>query len=117
MKKLACLVLALALLATMFVAFGEGTELKYDLKGMTVKILRRLKFDNDTIRRVTALVRWHDERPEATERVVRRAVSRMGEDVFNAHIGQFLESHCAVERFAHGALVLEGETMKGTDRQ
>jgi hypothetical protein len=38
MKKLACLVLALALLATMFVAFGEGTELKYDLKGMTVKI-------------------------------------------------------------------------------
>ena len=31
MKRLACLVLALAMLATMMVAFGETEEKKYDL--------------------------------------------------------------------------------------
>lgn len=47
---------------------------------MTSKILRRLKFDNDTIRRVTALVRAHDDRPQPlTERTVRRAIVRNGE--------------------------------------
>lgn len=30
---------------------------------MSRKILRRLKFDNDTIHRVMALVRAHDDRP------------------------------------------------------
>ena len=58
---------------------------------MTKKILRRLKFDNETTRRVVNLVRLHDERIFRLEesgsgqkqlRAVRRAVSRNGEDVY-----------------------------------
>ena len=45
---------------------------------MTRQILRRLKFDNDTTGRVCRLVRWHDDRPELSEKSVRRAVSRIG---------------------------------------
>ena len=46
------------------------------------QILRRLKFDNDTIRKVTRLVKWHDDRPAGTTKSVRRAVNRIGEDLF-----------------------------------
>ena len=45
---------------------------------MTRKILRRLKFDNDTIQKVTALIRSHDDRPPLTERAIRRAIFRNG---------------------------------------
>lgn len=46
-------------------------------------ILRRLKFDNDTIRRVKALVRAHDDRPlPLTHKNVRRAVSRNGAELY-----------------------------------
>lgn len=41
-------------------------------------ILRRLKFDNDTIKRVAALVRWHDDRPTVVPRAIRRAICRTG---------------------------------------
>lgn len=41
-------------------------------------ILRRLKLDNDTVARVTQLIRWHDDNPPLTERNVRRAVYRVG---------------------------------------
>ena len=49
---------------------------------MAAQILRRLKFDNDTIRKVTRLVKWHDDRPEGMTKAVRRAVNRIGEDLF-----------------------------------
>lgn len=42
------------------------------------KILRRLKLDNDTIGRVTQLIRWHDDNPPLSERNVRRAICRVG---------------------------------------
>lgn len=42
------------------------------------KILRRLKLDNETITRVTQLIRWHDDNPPLTERNVRRAICRVG---------------------------------------
>lgn len=45
---------------------------------MARMILRRLKLDNDTIARVTQLIRWHDDNPPLTERNVRRAVYRVG---------------------------------------
>lgn len=41
-------------------------------------ILRRLKFDNDTVDRVCSLILWHDDNPELTEKNIRRAVSRIG---------------------------------------
>jgi tRNA nucleotidyltransferase (CCA-adding enzyme) len=46
--------------------------------GMTEEILRRLKYDNATIEQVCRMVRYHDERPELTERSVRRAMNRIG---------------------------------------
>ncbi|MCD8151570.1 MAG: HD domain-containing protein [Clostridiales bacterium] len=47
---------------------------------MAGQILRRLRFDNDTIARVKALIRAHDDRPlPLNERNVRRAVYRNGE--------------------------------------
>ena len=48
------------------------------------KILRRLKFDNDTIRRVCKLVLYHDYGSQMTPdmRMVRRAIYRIGEEAF-----------------------------------
>ena len=46
------------------------------------KILRRLKFDNDTTNRVCTLIRWHDDNPELNERCVRRAISRINVDYY-----------------------------------
>lgn len=45
---------------------------------MAKKILHRLKFDNDTIDEVYALVQWHDDSPALSERNVRRAIHRAG---------------------------------------
>lgn len=49
---------------------------------MTLQILRRLKFDNDTIRKVTKIVRFHDQDVGMSPGAVRRAVNRTGEDIF-----------------------------------
>lgn len=46
------------------------------------RVLRRLKFDNDTVKKVTRLVCYHDYRVEATEKNVRRAMNRIGVDLF-----------------------------------
>ena len=45
---------------------------------MAGQILRRLKFDNDTIDRVASLVACHDELPTLREAPVRRAIHRIG---------------------------------------
>lgn len=44
----------------------------------TRKIMRRLKFDNDTTDAVCKLVEWHDDNPALSERTVRRAMHRIG---------------------------------------
>lgn len=49
---------------------------------ITGKVLRRLKFDNDTVYMVKKLVRCHDQYIPADERGVRRAMWRVGEDAF-----------------------------------
>lgn len=49
-------------------------------------ILRRLKFDNDTIRKVCRLVKYHDYRPIPEEKYVRRAVNRIGEELFSSYL-------------------------------
>ena len=46
------------------------------------KIMHRLKFDNDTIKKVSRLVCYHDYRMEATPKNVRRAMNRIGVDLF-----------------------------------
>ena len=45
-------------------------------------VMRRLKFDNDTTKKVTKLVCYHDYRIEATPQNVRRAMNRIGVDLF-----------------------------------
>ncbi len=46
------------------------------------EILHRLKFDNDTIRKVCILIRHHDERIEPGVKYMRRAIARIGEEAF-----------------------------------
>lgn len=53
-------------------------------KKIAEDILHRLKFDNDTIRKVCTLVQYHDERILPGIKNMRRAVARIGEDAFPA---------------------------------
>ncbi len=49
---------------------------------LTRRILKRLKFDNDTLFKVSKLVRFHDYRIEPEARHVRRAIYKVGEELF-----------------------------------
>ena len=49
---------------------------------MAARILRRLKFDNDTTDRVCRLILCHDDNPPLQERTVRRAIYRNGVDQY-----------------------------------
>lgn len=51
-------------------------------EAVTKEVLRRLKFDNDTLRKVSRLVYYHDYRMQATAKNVRRAMNKIGEDIF-----------------------------------
>lgn len=53
--------------------------------GMAEEILRRLRFDNETIVTVRRLVEFHDygNSVELTPVIVRRAMNRIGEDIFS----------------------------------
>lgn len=51
---------------------------------MARKVLRRLKFDNGTTDRVCRLIACHDDNPPLTERAVRKAVYRNGEEQYPA---------------------------------
>lgn len=46
------------------------------------RVMHRLKFDNDTIKKVTRLVCYHDYRVEATPANVRRAMNRISVELF-----------------------------------
>ncbi len=82
-------------LGMLFHDIGKPQTLTIDEKGithnkkhavvgeqMTMQILRRLKFDNDTIRKVTKIVLCHDQEVGASPAGVRRSVNRIGEDIF-----------------------------------
>lgn len=51
---------------------------------MSLEILRRLKFDNDTIQKVCTLVRYHEacNGTDPDPRLVRRTINRVGEEAF-----------------------------------
>lgn len=49
-------------------------------------VLRRLKFDNDTIDKVTRLVLYHDYKMEPEKKHVRRAIYKIGEDIFKDYL-------------------------------
>ncbi|MBQ7933778.1 MAG: CCA tRNA nucleotidyltransferase [Lachnospiraceae bacterium] len=84
-------------LAMLFHDIGKPSTLTTDEKGkdhfykhalvgadMAREILRRLKFDNDTIHRVCQLVKYHDYGmgQEPTAYLVRRAIYKIGEELF-----------------------------------
>lgn len=56
----------------------------HDIKGaeLTRQILRRLKFDNDTMNKVVRLVQYHDYRMPAEPKNVRRAMNKISEELF-----------------------------------
>lgn len=47
---------------------------------MTERILRRLRYDGQTVRRVTQLVRWHDRELPTTQRAARRLLALLGRE-------------------------------------
>ena len=49
---------------------------------MSKEILRRLKYDNDTIDMVYKFVRYHDERLDEGTKIMRRAMNRIGVEAF-----------------------------------
>ena len=49
---------------------------------MAKDILKRLKFDNDTINKCMVYIKYHDDRPELNERSIRRAINRVGLEQF-----------------------------------
>ena len=49
---------------------------------MSKEILRRLKYDNDTIDMVYKFVRYHDERLDEGSKIMRRAMNRIGVEAF-----------------------------------
>lgn len=51
---------------------------------MAQNIFRRLKSDRNTMDRVCALVRWHDDNPQLSEEAVRRAVVKIGQEQYPA---------------------------------
>lgn len=53
---------------------------------MAERILRDLKFDNDTRKKVVNLVRWHDLRPQPEPADVRHAIYTVGADQFLNYI-------------------------------
>ncbi len=84
-------------LAMLFHDVGKPDTISEDEKGVhhfhghpaageeiTKSILRRLRFDNDTIHIVSRLVLYHDygNGVEPDMRIVRRAMNKIGEDVF-----------------------------------
>ena len=51
---------------------------------MAKQILRDFKWDNDTIRDVSRMVRWHDYRCPQSRKSIRKAVNQIGKDIFPA---------------------------------
>lgn len=82
-------------LAMLFHDMGKPATLTLDEDGTThfhghpavsericKEVLKRLKFDNDTIRIVSKLVLMHDCRIDADKKSVRRAMNKIGPDIF-----------------------------------
>ena len=84
-------------LAMLFHDIGKPETLRVDEEGIThfhghpqvsadmaKKILRRLKLDNDTIDKVSRLSLYHDTGNgiDPTEKLVRRTINKIGEDLF-----------------------------------
>jgi len=70
------------------------------------EILTRLRIDNHTKDAVLHLIRFHDSRPAATKRSVRRAMAAVGRDVFLALLA-LMRADAMGQAPAHGRESLE----------
>jgi len=76
----------------------------HDSKGaeMAKQILRRLKFDNDTMNKVVRLVQYHDYRMPAEPKNVRRAMNKIGEDLFPYYLEVRMADTLAQSEYLQG---------------
>lgn len=49
---------------------------------ITYHVMRRLRYDNETIHKVSRLVRWHNYCPGLIKKEVRKGIYKIGEDIF-----------------------------------
>lgn len=49
---------------------------------ITCQVMRRLRYDNETINKVSRLVRWHNYCPELIKKEVRKGIYKIGKDIF-----------------------------------
>jgi len=80
---------------------------------MAVNILKRLKFDNDTIDKVRKIVRYHDRKIESNAKSVRRAVNYIGEDIFPLLFPVKYADIMAQSEFQREEKLRELETLRG----
>lgn len=80
-------------------------------------VLRRLKFDNDTIETVSRLVRWHDYRCPLEKKAIRRAVNRIGEDIFRMELALMRADACGKREEKRGQILTELETVEAIYEQ
>ena len=86
-------------LAMLFHDMGKPKAVTTDEKGIhhfyghneisseiTRAVLRRLRFDNDTIYKTEKLVYFHDYRPELTDKSIRRFVTKIGKELFPMYV-------------------------------
>lgn len=86
-------------LAILFHDMGKPKALTTDDKGIhhfhghneissqiSREVLRRLRFDNDTIHKVERLVFYHDYRPALTDKSVRKFVAKIGKELFPLYL-------------------------------
>lgn len=61
---------------------------KHDIEGaeLSKKILKRLKFDNDTLQKVVKLVQFHDTRIPADAKSVRKLMNKLGEELMPLYL-------------------------------
>jgi tRNA nucleotidyltransferase (CCA-adding enzyme) len=64
------------------------------------EFLRRLKYDNDTIRKVSLLVKWHDVRFVPAKKSIRRLMHAMGPETFPSFLAVYRADTMAKSEFA-----------------
>ena len=75
------------------------------------KFLKELRFDNATLSLVTRLIRVHDDRFAPTQANVRRAIRRMGEDLFPYYVQFILADNRGKSAFAAEEFLPRYETL------
>lgn len=59
--------------------FYNHAELSFE---KSIEILKRLKYDNDTIKKVSTLIKYHDREIAATKKSIRKLLNLIGENMF-----------------------------------